>query len=299
MRNALYVFLGAGLWATDTLFRQPLLSEISALTIVFLEHLIAATVSLLWVLKFSRRDFFMGFRETAGAVLIGICGSVFATLLFTESFKFVNPSVSILLQKTQPLTVILLSRIFLGEKFSRTFFLWAALALISAFFLSFPGGIRIESVLSQANRGALLALFAAILWAVSTVIGKATLGRANPAALSFWRFASGLAFLFFLVGRMPSARMEIDFVWGQWKVLRSAAYMAVIPGFLGVFLYYRGLKKTSASSATLLELSFPLTAVVINTFVLDLRLEKIQLLAAASLLISMIGVGMNSNSRRG
>ncbi len=296
MRNALFVFLGAGLWATDTLFRQPLMHDLSALTVVYFEHIIATLVSFIWVLWFARRDFFMGFTQTLGAVLIGSLGSVLATLCFTESFKFVNPSVSILLQKVQPLIVIGLSRVFLGEKITRTFFLWATLALISAFFLSFPDGFRLQTLLSQANYGAALAFLAAVLWATSTVIGKASLKSANPAALSFWRFASGLILLLVIMRKFPTAQIEVPFVWGQWNVLRSIAYMAIIPGFLGVYLYYRGLQKVRASSATLLELSFPLTAVAINTVFLDLHLAKIQILAACALLISMIGVGMSSKS---
>jgi drug/metabolite transporter (DMT)-like permease len=72
--------------------------------------------------------------------------------------------------------------------------------------------------------------------------------------------------------------------------------MAIIPGFLGVLLYYRGLKKVRASSATLLELSFPLTAVAINSIFLNLHLTTLQSFAALALLISMIGVGMSSRS---
>ncbi|MBU6152944.1 MAG: EamA family transporter [Bdellovibrionales bacterium] len=296
MRNALFVFLGAGLWATDTLFRQPLLEEISAITIVYFEHLIATLASFIWLMWFAPRDFFMGLSQTLGAALIGVFGSVLATLCFTESFRLVNPSVSILLQKIQPLVVIGLSWLFLGERITRTFFLWATLALISAFFLTFPEGVRLSSLLSQANHGAALAFLAAVLWATSTVIGKASLGRANPAALSFWRFASGLILLLVLMRRFPASAIEVPFVWGQSGVLRSIAYMAIIPGFFGVYLYYRGLKKVSASSATLLELSFPLTAVAINAIFLDLHLGKIQLLAGCALLISMIGVGMSSKA---
>jgi drug/metabolite transporter (DMT)-like permease len=296
MRNSFFVFLGAGLWATDTLFRQPLLHDLSALTIVFFEHLFATIASFLWLMWFARRDFFMGMSQTLGAALIGVFGSVLATFCFTESFRLVNPSVSILLQKIQPLIVIGLSWLFLGEKITRTFFLWGALALISAFFLSFPDGIRLTTLLGQANHGAVLAFLAAVLWAISTVIGKATLSRANPAALSFWRFSTGLVLLFVMVRQSPPLKIEAEFVWTEWTVLRSIAYMAIIPGFFGVYLYYRGLKKVSASSATLLELSFPLTAVAINSIFLDLHLGKIQLLAACSLLISMIGVGMSSKS---
>jgi drug/metabolite transporter (DMT)-like permease len=40
--------------------------------------------------------------------------------------------------------------------------------------------------------------------------------------------------------------------------------LALIPGLLALLLYYRGLSGTSASYATLAELAFPATAVVLN-----------------------------------
>ena len=60
MWNALFVFLGAALWATDSLFRQPLVHDLSAFTIVYFEHIIATAVSLIWLLSFARKEFFMG-----------------------------------------------------------------------------------------------------------------------------------------------------------------------------------------------------------------------------------------------
>jgi drug/metabolite transporter (DMT)-like permease len=58
-----------------------------------------------------------------------------------------------------------------------------------------------------------------------------------------------------------------------------------------MILYYRGLRGIPASIATLLELSFPLTAVWVNSRYLDASLSGTQLLAMTALLISMIGVG--------
>ncbi len=40
--------------------------------------------------------------------------------------------------------------------------------------------------------------------------------------------------------------------------------LALIPGLLGLLLYYRGLSSTRASQATLAELAFPATAVALN-----------------------------------
>jgi hypothetical protein len=296
MWNALYVILGAGLWATDTLFRHPLSRELSAVTIVFYEHVFAAAISLIWVLKSARKEIFMGWREMLGAAFIGFCGSALATVLFTMSFQFVNPTVSILVQKVQPILVIFLSSLFLSEKIGVSFMIWASLAFFSAFVVSFPNGVALNQLRSAASLGALLALTAAFLWSVSTIVGKVVLRKCNESVLSFWRFSFGLLSLYLISKRFDQVQIEMPFVLTEHSVLRSLFFMALIPGFLGVILYYRGLKKVPASVATLLELSFPLSALWINSHFLGLHLSQIQMFAAGALLVSMVGVSLSSRS---
>ena len=136
MLDALFVILGASLWATDTIFRHPLVTQLSPTTIVLCEHVVACAVALIVALvslyfsvthsathsathsisirfkKFPWKKLFPPFPLLVGISIIGLLGSAVATLLFTYSFAFVNPTVAILLQKTQPLIVILFSAFF-------------------------------------------------------------------------------------------------------------------------------------------------------------------------------------------
>jgi drug/metabolite transporter (DMT)-like permease len=297
MLNALYVMLGAGLWATDALFRHPMIQQISPLTIVFLEHAFVVVMSGIWMLAFHRRDWKLNSGQFVGAFLIGALGSAVASILFTSSFHFVNPTVSILLQKVQPILVIVLSVAFLGERVSPSFVLWAALALGAAFYMSFPGGLD-DITLSGANRsGVLLALAAAVFWAISTVIGKITLKTAQSTVLSFWRFFFGLLTCVIFVSQNLQSRIEIPFLYQEPKVLNSIFFMALIPGFVAVSLYYRGLAKVPASVATILELSFPFAAMWVNAHYLDLHLTDVQLGAALTLLVAMVGVGRSQKQK--
>jgi drug/metabolite transporter (DMT)-like permease len=287
MLNSIFVVLGAALWATDTLFRHPMTNQISAVSLVFLEHLFALLIASIWIFFFEKKKFKLDPLPLAGAALIGILGSALATVLFTLSFQFVNPSISILLQKVQPLVVIGLSWVFLGEKLSFQFFTWAALAIVAAFFLSFPHGMASVQLEEGKIEGVLLALGAALLWSVSTVIGKFTLKKISSLHLTFWRFLFGMLMLWVLLESFSSSKGEIPLVTMDGKIMTSIFFMALIPGFLGVALYYRGLTRLKASVATLLELSFPLSAVFINSRYLDLHLEGVQLFSAAILLFSI------------
>jgi drug/metabolite transporter (DMT)-like permease len=292
MRYALFVAIGAALWATDALFRQPLSQQLSAFTIVYFEHIFATFLSLIYVLcSRDRKQLLMGPRDFLCAAFIGICGSAIATVLFTMSFQLINPSVAILLQKIQPIFVILLSFLFLGETLKAIFFFWAAIAVIAAFYVSFPSGFHMANLHTADFTGCCLAILAAILWAVSTTVGKLVL-RKNPASVvSFWRFAFGLLALYAYSNRIEIMRIEIPFVPGQPGVMRSLFFMALVPGFLGVNLYYAGLKKVPASVATILELSFPICAIAVNAYFLDFHLTNFQLGAAAVLVLAMVGVG--------
>lgn len=291
MLNSVFVILGAALWATDTLFRHPMAQSLSAPTIVFVEHFFALIAAAAWLLFVEREKLKFSWVAILGGAGIGIFGSATATVFFTMSFQFVNPTVSILLQKIQPIIVILLSWIFLKERLSWKFFAWAAVAMTAAFFLSFPHGISINRLQIAELRGAVLALTAALLWAISTVVGKIVLGRIPGPQLTFWRFLFGFIILGVAVTLIPQCKLELPFVRADSNVLRSIFFMALIPGFFGVNLYYRGLGRIRASVATLLELAFPLCAVFVNSRFLSLHLENIQLAAAGVLLFAILRIG--------
>jgi drug/metabolite transporter (DMT)-like permease len=300
MINSLFVVLGAALWAADTLFRHPMIQQISPLTIVFLEHVAVLGMSAVPLLLLRQNPFKLTQTQWAGAFLVGALGSAIATLLFTASFQFVNPTVAILLQKVQPLIVVSLSFLFLGERPKPLFWGWAGLALVAAFFMSFPDGISLAELHmadeSGSFRGAGLALSAAGIWAVSTVIGKSILRTVPSETLSFWRFGFGLLACSVFVTMSQQTRMEIPFVMADTSILKSIFWMGAIAGFLGVGLYYRGLSKIPASVATLLELSFPLAAMWINSQFLDLHLNGVQLSSALFLMIAMIGVSRTARA---
>jgi drug/metabolite transporter (DMT)-like permease len=65
--------------------------------------------------------------------------------------------------------------------------------------------------------------------------------------------------------------------------------MALVAGLAALLLYYKGLKSTSASMASVCELSFPVTAVAVNWLVLNITLSAIQL-AGAAILVAAVTV---------
>lgn len=284
----LFVGIGAMLWATDSLLRFPLLNKLNPILIVLLDHLVSLVVLFPWIkLKYGYSFFRLTLKEWLAAAFVGAAASAIATVLFTASFLFVNPSVSILLQKLQPVLVVLIAIPVLREIPKPSFFLWGLVALGSGVVLSFPmlDFSFLRHGLDVHSRGVFYALSAAGLWAVSTVVGKVLLRRTPSSIATFWRYFFGfvtLAVLWVISGRAI-----------PWPVLRTAVvwetvlYISLIPGLVGMLFYYAGLSRTAANVATFVELLFPVAAVILNTVFLHTPLHPVQLWAGIALLFAV------------
>ncbi len=260
------VFFAAMLWATDAPFRTHLTGDLSAGFIVLAEH----TVNLLFVLpilffnwrelgKFSK-------REWAAVIVIAIGGSALASIAFTQSFKYVNPSVAILLQKVQPLIAISLASLFLKERMHRYFWIWVAVAIGGTYLISFPN-IRPQmfdgETFNPNTLGVLYALLAAVLWGASTVLGKYALRVSSFQTLTALRFGIAFVFLFFLASIQDQLPPFAAVTGTDWLFI---AIVAFVSGVFSLSIYYYGLQFTKASIATLAELGFPLAAVFVNAY---------------------------------
>jgi drug/metabolite transporter (DMT)-like permease len=59
---------------------------------------------------------------------------------------------------------------------------------------------------------------------------------------------------------------------------------------VSLFIYYKGITHTKASIATLAELGFPLTAVLVNYFVLRIELQPLQIFGMSLLLFAIFNL---------
>ncbi|HUP81638.1 MAG TPA: DMT family transporter [Pirellula sp.] len=260
------VFFAAMLWATDAPFRTHLTADLSSSFIVLAEH----AVNLLFVIPilfFNWRELGnFSKREWAAVIVIAIGGSALASVAFTQSFKYVNPSVAILLQKVQPLIAISLAALFLKEHMHKYFWIWAAVAIGGAYLISFPN-IRpqvFEGETFNPNMlGVLFALLAAVLWGASTVLGKYALRVSSFQTLTALRFGIAFVFLFILTTMQDQLPPLAAVTSTDWMYI---AIVALVSGVFSLSIYYYGLQYTKASIATLAELGFPLAAVFVNAY---------------------------------
>lgn len=269
------VALAAALWGTDGLLRRGLALELPAATVVVYEHLILVVLVAPLLPRLYRAVRRFNARDWVAAVLVGAGASATATMLFTAAFRYGDPTTPLLLQKIQPFVAILGARLLLGERLRPRFFGFFLVAVIGAYLIGFadPTAVSLAAAIP-----ALLAVGAAALWAMGTVLGRMLISHIDHLELTALRFVIGLpaAALICLVDLGP-AGFAIQAADGP-----SLFALALIPGLLALMIYYRGLTATPAASATLAELAFPLSAVTLNYLFFGTTLTATQWLGVAA-----------------
>ena len=264
----LLVALAAMLWGTDALFRSPLLQHLGgepvlqATQLVTMEHIVLTLVCLPIIRAAWREIRALSAAQWRAIVAIGVGASALATILFTISFGYGHFIETLLLQKTQPLIAILLANFWLGERISRRAWLWVPIAIVGAYCIVIPDPLDPRAAWRDFHVSAgLFAIAAAALWGGATVFGRYALASVRFTTLTALRFTTALPALVIVLLLLGGPAAFGNYRWSDTPLYVA---IALIPGLFPMLLYYRGLASTPASLATLAELAFPITGILVN-----------------------------------
>jgi drug/metabolite transporter (DMT)-like permease len=228
-------------------------------------------------------------------MLVALFGGALGTLAIVKSLfllNFNNLSVIVLLQKLQPVFAILLARVILKERIKKGFALWAVIALIAGYFMTFGWNLPDFSTNGIVTvYAALLSLLAAFSFGRSTVFSKKILGNYSFVSSTFFRY--GFTTVIMLVIVLACGHIG-DFALVTPRNWLFVALIGLTTGSGAIFLYYYGLRNVKASISTFLELLYPITAVVLDYFVNHTKYSIVQWIAASVMLFSIVMLNVNS-----
>ena len=221
---------------------------------------------------------------------VALFGGAIGTMAITKALfyvNFVNLSIVILIQKLQPIFALLLASVLLKERLPKIFFLWASLAIFGAYLMTFGLTLPNFSTGDKTVVAVLLSLIAAISFSSSTVFSKYGLRNVDFALGTYLRFLLSSLIMLILVLSFSELSSFQNVTGSQWSIFLLIAFTT---GGAAIFLYYFGLKKISASVATICELAFPLTAVVLDYMIHGNILTAIQWIGIILLVFSIVKV---------
>lgn len=281
----LFIITAAILWAVDGIIRRSLFT-ISPLIIVFYEHLIGSLIIAPFVLSNLKKE--KATLYSLGVLsLVSILSGLLGTLWFTTALvkvNFISFSVVFLIQKLQPIFATSTAVIFLKEKITKRYMIWAGLALVTAFFVTFKNGFVDFNTGSGTVMAALYAFGAAVAWGSSTTFSKLLLNSHSTSFTTAMRFFMTTVFAFIAV--IFSQQMPVITAVNAGQILRFV-FIALSTGMVALYIYYKGLQHVEAKVSTILELVFPMLAILIDAFMYQSFLAPTQLIAAACLLFAI------------
>lgn len=280
------IIIAALLWAFDGLIRQHLY-VLPPITIIFFEHLIGLIILTPFVFKYILKTK-LSSREWWLIILVAFLSGLLGTLWFTTALgkvHYISISVVFLLQKLQPIFAIGTATIFLKEKFDTRYIKWALLAILAAYFVTFPNGFVNIHTGEGTIIAALYALGAAFAWGSSTTFSKMLLGKVDFKMSTFFRF------LFTLIIALPLVllfgRQGGVFVFPNLTEISLLVLIGVSTGMVAILIYYKGLAKTPVHISTILELTFPFVAILLDFIVNHTVLTVLQWIAAIILVFAI------------
>jgi drug/metabolite transporter (DMT)-like permease len=256
--------------------------------VVLWEHLFLVILTSPFLVRFWRQRTNLKTGDWISLIVIGVGASAVATMLFTAAFSYGDFTTPLLLQKLQPLVVLAAAAFILRERLMPRYWRYFAAAVGGAYLITFADPFSVS--VSQAAP-ALLALGAAALWGLGTVLGRRETQVLDFGSLTAARFAIGLPaalVITLLRGEMPSATSVTG------SEVGALFLLSLVPGLIAMMVYYRGLGGTPASSATLAELAFPLTAIVIGVLVFDAAPTWTQWTGIALVAATITAMGLSS-----
>jgi len=290
IKGTIAIGLSAIMWGFDGVVLTPRLYNLDVGYVVFMLHMIPFLLMNLFLFRQYNELKYFTKQDYITFSLVALFGGAIGTIAIVKALflvQFQQLTVVVLLQKLQPIFAITLAALLLKEKIKKDFILWASLAIVASYFLTF--GLRIPDLNADRNtiNASLLAVLAAFSFGSSTVFSKSLLKRHNFVTATFFRY--GFTTLFMLIYIIAFSQYEqIHFTTPlNWLFL---ILIGVTTGSGAIFIYYYGLKRVRAMAATISELLFPISAIFFDYIVNGSYLSPIQFLAAGVMVFALVKI---------
>ena len=210
---------------------------------------------------------------------------------FTEAIVRAGPGTAVVLASTAPFFVVILGRIFLGER--------VTVRAVSGLLLGFAGVILVVSSqldshgkASDLALGMTLALAAALGWAAGTLVVKELLTRhpcVDLVGLTTGQYlVGGVLLLMLSFGAEGAGSAD----WGSGDLWLSVAFISIAGSAIASVAYFGALRRISATQAVAWGLLSPVVAVL-----LEIALGHTpRLVTLIGMALTIVGVGIVSSA---
>lgn len=290
IKGTIAIGFSALMWGFDGVVLTPRLYNLDVAFVVFLLHLIPFLLMNMFMFKqYSFLNQFTG-KDFLIFISIAITGGALGTLSIVKALFLVNfqqLSVVVLLQKLQPIFAILLAAILLKEKITYRFLVFGIIALIASYTLTFEFNWPAVSSDKNSILAALYAIIAALCFGSSTVFSKMGLSNYNYKTMTFYRYGFTTLIMFLFIAITQKFHHFSAVTQNNWLFL---IIIGLTTGSGAIFLYYFGLRRVKAITSIIVELIFPVSAIILDYLFNSTKLSAVQWISAVIMMLAIIKI---------
>lgn len=264
------IIIAAILWSLAGIFAKQI-HGMSAQSIIFY-RVSFAFILFFTVLLFSGKLNILKLREKKSYLFLFSILQMATMVTYFISILNASVSIAVLLLSTAPIYVTIFSPWLLKEKIDRRGIIALVLSIVGILLIVDPG--KLDFNLSSI--GILAGIASGIFYAFQVMTSKYVSSTYSGYSQAFWSFLVA-AIILLPVGAVPVEVVSSNLIY--------LLILAIFPTILAVSLYFNGLKKVKAQSASILGLIEPISAIFFAVLILGEQISTLEITGGALILI--------------
>ncbi len=278
-----YVVLAAVMWGVIGIFTRVLaVAGLSSVQTAGIRSILSMVIISFFVFFKDKSLFKISIKDIWMFVGTGVCSLTFFNLCYFSAINILDLSIASVLLYTAPCFVMIMSAFVFKEKITK--------GKIFAFVTAFIGCALISGLSGSFNvKGIILGLLSGFGYALYSIFARIALKKYNTYTITLYTFiTSSVALLpFCRAGELLSFASDVSVLF--WMLLLS-----IISTVLPYILYTEGLKKISATKASIIAFIEPVTATITGAIMFNEEITMVIIVGMLLVLASIVKISSSN-----
>ena len=285
-KGALLIILAGTCWGVISIFINYLSAAgLGEMQISFLRQFFAVLVFALIILARDRSKFRMPLKDLGLIVLVGFINGVLFNFLYFYTIIHSRASIAVVLLYTSPVFVIILARLFFGEKITRN----KAVALV----LTVVGCVFVTGVLGEGYMPPPAAILTGVLtglaYALNNILTSAAVKKNDPLTVTMYTLL--FSFLFLIPFSKPGSLAAL--CRANPMILPVAFLMCLVTAVLAQYFFSVGLGLIESGKAAIYGATEPIVGSLVGILIFH---EESNLMKIAGIIMVIAAIVLTGKS---
>ena len=289
-KGALLIILAGTCWGVISIFINYLSAAgLGEMQISFLRQFFAVLVFALIILARDRSKFRMPPKDLGLIVLVGFINGVLFNFLYFYTIIHSRASIAVVLLYTSPVFVIILARLFFGEKITRN----KAVALV----LTVVGCVFVTGVLGEGYMPPPAAILTGVLtglaYALNNILTSAAVKKNDPLTVTMYTLL--FSFLFLIPFSKPGSLAAL--CRANPMILPVAFLMCLVTAVLAQYFFSVGLGLIESGKAAIYGATEPIVGSLVGILIFHEESNLMQIAGIVMVIAAIVLTGKSDTEK--